>query len=135
MNFFNFFCCFHHWNKRFFKINTQAFESYFQNNKELDGFLFNFGIGIDSGKVLVVRGGIRGENNNDLVWVGNATNYAVKLAALCKEGYHVYISEDMYKNMATTSKIGSNGNNMWGVRTWTDMNGVNIYRSNWTWTP
>lgn len=111
-------------------------EAYFQNNSELQGFLFDFGIGIDVGKVLVVRGGIRGENNNDLVWVGNATNYAVKLAELCKENYHVYISNDVYKEMNDSSKFGGDPKrDMWESRTWTDMGGITIYRSNWTWTP
>lgn len=112
-------------------------ESYFQNNDELEGFLFNFGIGIDSGKVLVVRGGIRGENNNDLVWVGNPTNYSVKLASLSKEeGYNVYISRDVYDNMHESSKLGGNPRrNMWESRSWTSMGGLTIYRSNWTWTP
>lgn len=56
-------------------------QKYFENNSELSDIEFDFGIGVDLGKVLVVRGGIRGENNNDLVWVGNATNYAVKLSS------------------------------------------------------
>lgn len=109
-------------------------EVFFQNNSELQGFLFNFGIGIDAGKVLVVRGGIRGENNNDLVWVGNATNYAVKLAELCQDGYHVYISSEAYK-MDDSSKYGGNPKkNMWEARSWTAMGGITIYRSNWTWS-
>jgi class 3 adenylate cyclase len=40
---------------------------------------FNFGIGIDVGNILVVRAGIKGEDNSDLVWAGNATNISVKL--------------------------------------------------------
>lgn len=38
------------------------------------------GVGIDSGRVLVARTGIR--NDNDLVWVGRAANIAAKLSAV-----------------------------------------------------
>jgi class 3 adenylate cyclase len=55
----------------------------FSNNQQLAGMDFRVGIGVDVGTVLVVRGGIRGEDNSDLVWVGNATNIAVKLSELC----------------------------------------------------
>lgn len=109
-------------------------EAVFQNNQQLKGIDFNFGIGIDVGKVLVVRGGIRGENNNDLVWVGNATNYAVKLSSISEEGSYVYISEDVYKGMANSSKFGgSPERDMWEKMSWTAMGGMTIYRSSWTW--
>lgn len=111
-------------------------QSYFDNNKQLQDITFDFGIGIASGKVLVVRGGIRGENNNDLVWVGNATNYAVKLAAIGSDPYHVWITEDVYKNMNETSRLGGNPKrDMWEKRVWKNMNDEIIYRSNWIWTP
>ncbi len=109
-------------------------ESYFAKNNQLKDISFDFGIGVDAGKVLVVRGGIRGENNNDLVWVGNATNYAVKLSGLSKDGYHIYISEDVYKNMSDSSKLGGNEKKeMWEERTWTAMDNQTIYRTNWNW--
>lgn len=66
------------------KILRPKIHAYFSRNTQLQNLNFNFGIGIDHGKVLVVRGGIRGENNNDLVWISNATNYAVKLSELAK---------------------------------------------------
>jgi len=118
------------------KVLKPKLDTVFQNNRLLcdQEIEFDFGIGIDVGKVLVVRGGIRGGNNNDLVWVGNATNFAVKLSALSKDGYHIYISEDVYKKMKKSSKIGGNPKkNMWDSRTWNDMGGITIYRSNWTW--
>lgn len=108
-------------------------ESYFKNNHQLDGLDFDFGIGIDVGKVLVVRGGIRGENNNDLVWVGNATNYAVKLSSASDDGYYVFITEDVYENMNKLSKFGGNPEqDMWERRSW---KGITVYRSNWWWKP
>jgi len=119
------------------KVLKPKLDMVFQNSQQLrsDGIEFDFGIGIDVGKVLVVRGGIRGENNNDLVWVGNATNYAVKLSALSKDDYHVYISKSVYDSMEKSSKLDeSSGKNMWEAREWTAMDNMSIYRSNWTWS-
>jgi class 3 adenylate cyclase len=108
--------------------------SYFEDNQELDEMKFNFGIGVDVGNVLVVRGGIRGENNNDLVWVGNATNYAVKFSGIDDgELYHIFIGEDVYKKLNEDSKYIINGNqktDMWENRTW---EGVTVYRSKILW--
>ena len=70
-------------------------KTYFENNTELEDVVFDMGIGIDVGKVLVVRGGIKGENNNDLVWVGNPTNYAVRLSGLGSSPHYSYISKDV----------------------------------------
>jgi adenylate cyclase len=116
------------------KILKPKVEEYFENNLSLEDLDFEFGIGIHVGNVLVVRGGIRGDNNNDLVWVGNATNFSVKLSSLCKEGYHVYISADVYKRMGKSSKYGGDPEkNMWEARVWKDNNDMDIYRSRWTW--
>lgn len=117
------------------KVLKPKMEAVFQNNQQLQGLDFDFGIGIDVGKVLVVRGGIRGENNNDLVWVGNATNYAVKLSSITNnDGSYVYISKDVYDGMAESSKLnGDPKRNMWESRNWTAMGGTTIYRSSWTW--
>lgn len=108
-------------------------ETYFRNNLQLADMVFDFDIGIDVGKVLIVRGGIRGANNNDLVWVGNATNWAVKLSSVTDEGYHIFISNDVHKKLADLSKLGGNPKvSMWENRTWRNKT---IYRSNWTWKP
>lgn len=103
---------------------------YFHANKQLEDMNLDFDIGIDTGKVLVVRGGIKGNDNNDLVWVGNATNYAVKLSSITDDGYHIFISEDVYKKMSDTSKLAGE-KNMWESRSW---KGMRIYRSCWTWS-
>lgn len=108
-------------------------ESFFEANNQLKDMDFNFGIGVDVGKVLVVRGGIRGESNNDLVWVGNATNYAVKFSSITDAGYNVFISENVHNNMHESSKLGGiPKRDMWEGRTF---KGDAVYRSNWTWTP
>lgn len=116
------------------KVLQPKLATYFEANEQLEDVAFDFGIGIDLGTVLVVRGGIRGENNNDLVWVGNATNFAVKLSGLSKDGYHIYITEEVYKKMNESSKLSVNGRKeMWESRLWTDMENMSIYRTNWHW--
>lgn len=58
--------------------------SYFNRHKQSDNLFFDCGIGIDVGNILVIKGGIKGDNS-DLVWVGNPTNYAVKLSNQTKK--------------------------------------------------
>lgn len=113
------------------EILKPSLDSYFTSNKELQDLNFDFGIGIDCGKVLIVRGGMKGENNNDLVWVGNATNYAVKLSSLSKHGYNIHISKSVFKSLSEDQKFGGTPlKNMWEQRIWNDMD---LYRTNWQW--
>ena len=108
-------------------------DAVFSNNSQLSDFDFDFDVGIDVGQVLVVRGGIRGENNNDLVWVSNATNNAVKLSSITDAGYHIFISNEVFKKLNDGSKYGGTENKlMWESRTWHEKT---IHRSNWTWAP
>jgi len=76
----------------------------FSSSVRLQRLDFDFGIGIDSGTILVVRGGIAGENNNDLVWVGNATNYAVKLSSLSKSGSSISITNNVFTKLKDSLK-------------------------------
>lgn len=101
-----------------------------------EGIEFDFWIWIDVGKVLVVRWGIRWENNNDLVWVGNATNYAVKLSHLWRNDKHIWISADVYKNMAESSKLwwSDPKKDMWEKHTWNAVDDISIYASDWIWS-
>jgi len=108
-------------------------DKYFKNNLSLGDFTFDYGIGIDAGKILVVRGGIRNEPNNSLIWVGNATNIAVKLSDIPDDGYHIFISEDVYKNMNENTRFGGKiKQDMWEKRTYKEKI---VYRSDWIWEP
>lgn len=100
------------------KVLRPQMRSYFRRNQKLFGIDFDFGIGIDVGTVLVVRGGIRGDNNNDLVWVGNATNSAVKLSAHGKNNYHIYVSRDVYKKLNKKLVFHNALNGLLGVKMW-----------------
>jgi adenylate cyclase len=93
-------------------------------------------VGIDSSKVMAIRGGIR--NNNDLVWVGRAPNVAAKLSGI-REGYSTYITKDVFDVMLDSSKyVGDPKQSMWESRSWAagKAYGVDtVYRSQWWWKP
>lgn len=93
-------------------------------------------VGVDTSKVMVVRSGIR--NNNDLVWVGRAPNVAAKLSGI-REGYDSYITKAVFDAMLDSSKNGGDPKRlMWEPRTWAKgktYGAGEVYRSNWTWKP
>jgi class 3 adenylate cyclase len=89
-------------------------------------------VGIDTSRVKVARIGVR--NDNDLVWVGRAANYAAKLSDLRTDGHTSWITGAVYNALRDEGKFGGNPRrNMWEERTWTPMNNMQIYRSNWWW--
>jgi len=88
-------------------------------------------VGVDTSEILVGRIGVR--NDNDLVWVGRAANYAAKLSAL-NEGFASYITDSVYDNMHDRVKYSLKGEDVWEPRTWTAMNKMTVYRSNYYWT-
>jgi class 3 adenylate cyclase len=59
-------------------------------------------VGIDTSDFWVARTGIRG--SNDLVWIGNAANYAAKMASLGPE-YPTRISKAVFDMLDEKSKI------------------------------
>lgn len=89
-------------------------------------------VGVDSSSLYASRTGIRG--SNDIVWVGLAANYAAKLCGLRDGTYASWITKRVYDRLADEAKL-SNGQSMWEARTWTSMNNLDIYRSNWRRTP
>ncbi|MGD1155608.1 MAG: hypothetical protein ABSA41_07235 [Terriglobia bacterium] len=92
-------------------------------------------VGIDTSKVMIIRSGIR--NNNDLVWVGRAPNVAAKLSAIREAGYSTYITKAVFDVMLDTSKFGGQPKRlMWEPRNWSagEQFGVgSVYRSEWWW--
>lgn len=90
-------------------------------------------VGIDTGKVLVVKGGIR--NNNDLLWVGQAPNVAAKLSGIRTKPYFTYITEAVYDRLRSDLKT-HNERSMWESATWSGVKGISkVYRSSWHWQP
>jgi class 3 adenylate cyclase len=91
------------------------------------------GGGIDYGKILVTKiGKGRNKNNNDLVWIGKADNYASHLANEAKNT--LIISTNSYNILAADRKV-SNGKNMWQSKILTLKNGTNVncYESIYGW--
>jgi len=102
------------------KILKPKIHNYFDRHKQSEDLFFDCGIGIDVGEILVVRGGARGSSNSDLVWVGNATNYAVKLSNQTKKEliisnerktikYNIHISNSVYNRLGDALKKVSTG--------------------------
>lgn len=87
-------------------------------------------VGIDTSTLHVSRVGVR--NDNDLVWVGRAANYAAKLSTI-REDNTVFISEDVFNTLHGTIKYGGTPKqSMWEARAWLAMPNKTIYRSTWT---
>jgi class 3 adenylate cyclase len=85
----------------------------------------DFGIGVDWGTVLVVRAGLpRNANNNDLLFMGECINYAVRIGEQAKGPYNVEISNSTYDNLEDDVIFHTSADsaqvNMWndGAITW-----------------
>jgi class 3 adenylate cyclase len=81
-------------------------------------------IGVDTSKLLASRIGVR--NDNDLVWVGRAANYAAKLTTLSDE-FSIWITGSVYDGIQDGVKFAGI-TNMWTEHTWNTMNKMRIYR-------
>lgn len=92
-------------------------------------FVIAHTVGIDVSNLRAVRTGVRGDN--DLVWVGRAANYAAKLTTLSSD-YPTWITKAVYDGLSSSLKT-SKSKSIWEARTWTDMENISIYRSNWNW--
>ena len=120
----------------FSQVLTPSFNNFYKQAYPA-GLSLNQTVGIDTSKVMVVRSGIR--NNNDLVWVGRAPNIAAKLSGIRESGYSTYITKTVFDVMVDSSKFGGYPKQlMWEARTWNDGNAFGVgqvYRSNWRWKP
>jgi class 3 adenylate cyclase len=118
------------------QILAPSFDQFYKRDFPL-GLSLNQTVGIDTGKVMVVRSGIR--NNNDLVWVGRAPNIAAKLSSIRESGYSTYITKSVFDVLADSSKNGGDPKRlMWESRSWDDGKefGVgDVYSSSWRWKP
>jgi class 3 adenylate cyclase len=120
----------------FSQVLAPAFNGFYTGSFP-SGLRLNQTVGIDTSKVMVVRSGIR--NNNDLVWVGRAPNIAAKLSAIREQGYSTYLTKTVFDAMLDSSKFGGFPQQlMWESRTWSDGNEFSVgqvYRSAWWWKP
>ena len=96
-----------------------------------DAYQMSHVIGVDTSTMLAARIGVR--NDNDIVWVGRAANYAAKLTSL-DTGHAVYITSDVFTKLDRLLKYnGTPEQLMWESCTWNSMNKMAVHRSNWMW--
>ncbi len=90
-------------------------------------------VGVDTSQILVVRSGIR--DNNDLVWVGRAPNVAAKLSAIRVRKYHSYITKAVHSSMSDEVKyVGKEKTAIWQACKWNKVVGIeDVYRSSHAW--
>lgn len=83
------------------------------------------GAGIDNGITLVTKVGKgRNSENQDLVWIGKASNHASHLANEAKNS--TIISVDTFANMAKDNKTSSDGKQMWSSKILTLKDGTKV---------
>ncbi len=88
------------------------------------------GAGIDVGETLVTKVGVgRNTENNDLVWVGQASNYASHLSNEANNS--IIISTNTYHRMSEDRKK-TNGRDMWKLKIITLKTPL-CYESTWGW--
>lgn len=87
-------------------------------------------IGIDSSEIFVSQIGVK--NDNDLVWVGRAANYAAKLAAI-NDKFSIYITSSVYDNMLDVAKYSSTDKTLMWTNTGKKQGSLIVYGSSWTW--
>ena len=96
-------------------------------------FSIDHGVGIDTGTVFAVRGGVRGAS--DLIWIERAPNLAAKLSDLRESPYQTIITKRVYDWLNDDSKcVGDK--NMWKSTTWEFLGEtITVYRSSYIWKP
>lgn len=111
------------------KVIRPKFEKKYRSVRDAS-FSISHGAGLDTGTVLAVRAGARGDN--DLIWIGRAPNLAAKLSDLRQSPYDTFITAKVYNLLAESSKYSSGGANMWEQQSWKFLGeSLVIYRSNW----
>ena len=96
-------------------------------------YRINYGVGLDCSKLFVVRTGVRGDN--DLAWIGDASNVAAKLSNLRGFPGRSFMTRRMFDRIADYSKYSIvNGNKecMWSATSEMVL-GHQVYQSTWYW--
>jgi class 3 adenylate cyclase len=90
----------------------------------------DFAVGIDVGKVFVVRTGIR--DCHDLSWVGLPVNYAARLSKIRGRDEKVFITDRLFRRLNNNSRYGGNTQCMW-VEIQTGIIPEIVWGSSWYW--
>ncbi|MFF1880069.1 adenylate/guanylate cyclase domain-containing protein [Pseudarthrobacter sp. NPDC058196] len=90
------------------------------------------GIGIDTGEALIVRGGVR--DNNDLISIGKAPNKAAKLSEI-RDSYQLTITPAVFEAMSNDVAYMDDGSSLWHKSYARNDSGVQetLFRSQATW--
>ena len=81
----------------------------------------DFGIGIDDGKILCTKIGVKGDSNNqDLIWIGNPVNKSTVLGDQANLPSAISISSYVYSNLTDEVKYHTK-KDQWGNESKVDM--------------
>lgn len=97
------------------------------------GWTLKHGIGIDTGPALLVRGGVR--NNNDLVSIGSAPNVAAKLSDI-RDGHPIHITARSANRVRRDISTLSDGRKLFkpcGTKT-IGGTALEVMSSSWSWS-
>jgi class 3 adenylate cyclase len=95
-------------------------------------------VGIDDGPLLAVKTGVR--DDNDLVWVGPAANYAAKLNSFngLDTSYPTRVTAEVFNLLTNKTRIASDGRPMWNGGDkgtgFVDVGSRTHFRSRFWWT-
>ncbi len=96
----------------------------------------NHGVGIDTGEALIVRGGVR--DNNDLISVGRSPNVAAKLSEIRSPNQSIHITQEVYAYLDEENRLAGDGRtSMWTKRGFMSVGGssVTVFGSSYYWSP
>jgi len=67
------------------------------------------GIGVEYGRVLMIKAGYRGSNINDVVWMGDAVNRASELSSYAGKFIvpRIYVGSVFHRNLSEPNKTFS----------------------------
>lgn len=94
-----------------------------------DSYVVRQVVGIDTGEVRAARTDFRG--GNDIDWIGEPANHAVKLTSL-KEG-PTWLTAAAFNMIDPPVKFAVDGRPMWEKRLWATMGNAEIYFSTFWW--
>ena len=114
------------------RLIRPKFEAKYESIRDAS-FSISHGVGLDTGIVLAVRVGARGDN--DLIWIGRPPNLAAKLSDLRESPYHTFITATIYNCLHDSSKYGGEKKiDMWQRRSWQFLGDtIIVYCSSWWW--
>jgi adenylate cyclase len=97
-----------------------------------DFYDISHGIGIDTGEALIVRGGVR--DNNDLLSIGVAPNRAAKLSEI-RDSYQLAITPAVFEAMSNNVAYMEDGTPLWHKSFARNEDGYQetLFRSRATW--